>query len=70
MYFLPLRFGLLLVFSLYKEDYLQIFKYVSLLFHVAFAVSGKVGYPWTGLTIPIVWMLSVITAIDRPKSVP
>ena len=34
------------------------------------AVSGKVGRPLTGLTTPIAWMLSVISAIDRPKSVP
>ena len=35
-----------------------------------FEVSGKVGYPSTGLTTPITWMVSVTSAIDRPKSMP
>ena len=34
------------------------------------AVSGKVERSVTGLTTPIAWMLSVTTAIDRPKSLP
>ena len=36
---------------------------------MAVAVSGKVGYPETGLTTQIAWMFSVTTAIDRPKAV-
>ena len=31
------------------------------------AFSGKVGYPLTGLTTPIAWMLSVTSATDRPN---
>ena len=33
--------------------------------YTAFAVSGKVGYPKTGLTIPV----AVVTPTGRPKSV-
>ena len=62
----PLRFGWLMVFSLYKEDYLQIFKCVSFWLH------GCCG-EWEG------WALvnrfnhtsgvTAITPTDRPKSV-
>ena len=38
--------------------------------YTAVAVSGKVERLKTGLTTPIAWMLSVTSAIDRPKSVP
>ena len=38
--------------------------------YTAVAVSGKVERSETGLTTPIAWMLSVTSAIDRPKSVP
>ena len=38
--------------------------------YMAFAVSGNVGYPLTGLTTTIAWMLSVTSTIDRPKLVP
>ena len=41
--FWPLDFGWLLVLSLYKKDYLQIFK--CPFDYMAFAVSGQVGYP-------------------------
>ena len=34
--------------------------------YMAFAVSGKVGYPLTGLTIPI--LMGVVIPTDRPKS--
>ena len=34
--------------------------------YTAFAVSGKVGYPLTGLTTPVWWL---ITPTDRPKLV-
>ena len=40
----PFRFGLLLVLSLYQEDYLQILN-VCPFDYTAFVVSGKVGYP-------------------------
>ena len=61
-----LRFGWLLVLSLYKEDYLHIFKCVS------FWSRDCCGY-WEGWAlvnrfIPISWM-AVITPTDRPKSV-
>ena len=61
-----LRFGWLLVFSLYKEDYLQFFKFVSVWLH---GCCGK----WEG------WALvnrfnhtsgvTAATPTDRPKSV-
>ena len=34
--------------------------------YTAFAVSGKVEYPLTGLTTPVGWL---VTPTDRPKSV-
>ena len=34
--------------------------------YTAVAVSGKVGYPLTGLTTPVGWL---VTPTDRPKSV-
>ena len=37
--------------------------------YTAVAVSGKVELSLTSFTTPIAWMLSVISAIDRPKSV-
>ena len=37
--------------------------------YTAVAVSGKAERSLTGLTTPIAWMLSVTSAIDRPKSV-
>ena len=40
----PLRFGLLLVLSLHKEDYLHIFN-VCPFDYTAFVVSWKVEYP-------------------------
>ena len=60
---------LVLILSLYKEDYLQIFN-VCPFDYTALAVSGKVWYPLTGLTTPIAWISSVTSAIYRPKSVP
>ena len=42
-FFCILQFGWLLVLSLHKEDYLQIFKCVHF-DYTAFAVSEKVGY--------------------------
>ena len=43
-FLLPLCFGLLLVLSLYKEDYLQFFNVCPIDYTVV-TVSGKVGYP-------------------------
>ena len=43
---------------------------VCLFDNMAVAVSGKVDRSVSGLTTPIAWMLSVTSAIDRPKSVP
>ena len=37
---------------------------------MAVAVSGTVERSLTGFTTPIAWLLSVTSAIDRPKSVP
>ena len=36
-------------------------------YYTAFAFSGKVGIPLTGLTTPVEWLLSGTT--DRPKLV-
>ena len=49
---IPLRFGWLLVLSLYKEDHLQIFECVSF-YYKAVAVSGKFERSYTGLTTPV-----------------
>ena len=63
---LPLRFSWLLVLGLYKEDYLQIFKYVSFWLH---GFCGK----WEGWD-PVnrfnhtSWV-AIVTPTDRPKSV-
>ena len=42
----PLQFGCnwLLVLGLYKEEYLHIFKCVSFRLHLAFVLSGKLGF--------------------------
>ena len=40
--------------------------------YTAFAVIGKVGIPYSGLTTPVGWLslVSIITPSDRLKSVP
>ena len=62
----PLRFGWLLVLSLYKEDYLQIFKCVSFWLH---GYCGK----WEGWAIVNRFnhtsLVTTVTQADRPKSV-
>ena len=63
----PLRFGWLLVLGLCKEDYLQLHLNVCPCDYTAFAVSGKVGIPWTCLTTQV--ELAFVTSTDRPKSV-
>ena len=64
--FMTSRFSFLLVVSLYKEDYLQIFKRVLLITR-PLRLVGRLS---ARLTTPIAWILSVTSAIDRPKSVP
>ena len=55
----------LLVLGLYKEDYLQIFN-VCPFDYMAFAVSGKVGIPLSGLTAPVEWLSSLqLTVLSR-----
>ena len=63
---LPLHFGWLLLLSLYKEDYLQIFN-VCPFDYTAFAVSGQDLVP-VNWFIYIGWM-TVVTQTDRPTSV-
>ena len=62
----PLHFGWLLVLSLYKEDYLRIFKGVSVWLH------GCCGY-WEGWALVNRFnhtsAVTVVTPTDRPKSV-
>ena len=53
----PLRFGWLVVLSLYKKDHLQFLNVFP------FVVSGKVEYPYTGLTTPVEWILLLQLAV-------
>ena len=62
----PLRFGWLLVRSLDKKDYLQIFKWGPF-DYTAFAVSEKVGYAETAWFNHTSWI--AVTPTDCPKLV-
>ena len=64
-FLLPLRVSLLLVLSLYKEDYLQ-FIDLRPSDYTAFVVSGKVGNPFFCFTTPIGWFLLLqLTVLSR-----
>ena len=62
----PLRVGLLLV-GLYKEDYLEIHLYMSLLWH-SFCGSWEGWDPLTSLTTPVWWLsllrLSILSRLQ------
>ena len=63
---LPFHFDWILILSLYKEEYLQIFIFVCPFDYTAFVVSGKVWYPLTGLTTPVGWLLLLkLTALSQ-----
>ena len=54
---------------LYQEDYFQFF-YVCPFDYTAFAVSEKVGYPKSGLTTSVEWLLLIqLTVLSRPAIV-
>ena len=60
----PLRFGLMLVLSFFKEGYLQNFN-LRTLNCTAFVVSAKVWYPLPDLTTPVGWLLLLLLTVQR-----
>ena len=58
-----IRFGWLLVLSLFKEDYVQFFFPFD---YTADVVSGKIERSLTGLTTPVGWLLLIqLTVLSR-----
>ena len=65
VFLLPLHFGWLLVRSLYKDDYLQIFKYLSFRLH-DFCDKWEV---WALLNRNHTSCMTVVTPTDPPNSI-
>ena len=63
IYGLALCYGWLLVLGLYKDDYLDMFKYVSFLLHSFCDYLGRLRNQFNNTS----WV-TVVTPTDRPKS--